>query len=196
MHSKDSYTHTFHALRGPRTYTLSDDALEWVDEGKAGHHRLPFSEISHVRLAYRPTRVQHNRYLAHITPRTGKRIDISNSSFHGYGSFTEHNEAYARFIRALHEKLAAHSSGTVFQKGGSWPGYIGNLVLTAWIALMLVIAALFLLFSGLLWIAVVKLAIIIFFLPTLVRFIIRAKPETYSPSKIPEGALPEIRSHA
>lgn len=190
MHDPTRYTHTYHALRKARSYRLTDDALTWEDEGEDGVKSLPYSGIKEVRLAYRPSRVQRNRYLAHIVPKSGKRIDISNSSFHGFGNFTEHNEEYAAFLRELHRRLAESGTDAVFHKGSSLLGYIGNLLLTGWIALMLVLAFFLLMATGIVWVAVIKLAIIAFFIPTLIRFIVRAKPKRYDPREIPGDALP------
>ncbi|MCB1473677.1 MAG: hypothetical protein H6878_02550 [Rhodobiaceae bacterium] len=186
------YTHTYHLFRKARSYMLTNDALTWEDEGAEGVHSLPFAMINDVRLAYRPTRVQRNRYLAHIQPKAGKRIDISNSSFKGFGSFIEHNEEYAAFIRELHRRLADAGVQATFHKGSSLMGYIGNLLLTAWIVAMLGLALVLLLSWGFMWIAVVKLVVIAFFIPTLIRFIIRARPQTYDPRDIPDGALPQV----
>lgn len=193
MSDPNRYTHRYHGLRKSRSYRLGDNALIWENEGEYGEMRLPYADIAEVRLAYRPSRVQRNRYLAHLTPRTGgKRIDISNSSFEGYGSFTEHNEAYARFITALHERLAEAGTQTRYSKGSTTLGYIGNLVLTAWIICMVILAAVLLVAWGLVWIAVIKLALIAFYTPTLFRFIARARPQSYDPRSIPDGALPTV----
>lgn len=191
MSDASRYTHTYHGLRKARSYALTDDALTWKDEGEPGTKRLPFADIREVRLAYRPSRVQRNRYLAHITPRSGRRIDISNSSFKGFGDFVEHNTEYSGFLRELHRRLAAAGTATAFHKGSSLLGYIGNLLLTGWIVFMLGLALVLLFSWGLVWIAVVKLAIIAFFIPTLFRFIVRARPQAYDPLQIPDGALPD-----
>jgi hypothetical protein len=43
---------------------------------------------------------------------------------------------------------------------------------------------------GLVWIAAVKLAILLYFIPTLIRYIRRAKPATYDPLAVPAEVLP------
>ncbi|MCB1479311.1 MAG: hypothetical protein KDJ62_10670 [Rhodobiaceae bacterium] len=190
MSDPTTYTHTYHFFRKPRSYRLTGSALTWTDEGEAGMKSLPYSQIKEVRLAYRPSRVQRNRYLAHIVPKSGKRIDISNSTFKGFGDFVEHNEEYSAFIRELHRRLVEMRTDATFHKGSSWLGYIGNMILTVWIAAMVVLAFFLLTLTGVLWIAVIKLAIIAFFIPTLIRFMLRSRPQTYDPREIPEGALP------
>lgn len=185
-----SYSHRLHALRKPRTYTLTHTGLRWKDEDGEGEGELAYSDIRKVHLAYRPTRVQRNRYLAHITPHAGRRIDISNSSYRGFGNFKEHNARYAAFITELHRRIAASGADVAFHKGSSLVGYVANLVLTGWIAAMIVLALVLLWATGWVMVAVLKLGIIAFFLPTLFRFIVRARPRAYEALAIPADALP------
>jgi hypothetical protein len=44
----------------------------------------------------------------------------------------------------------------------------------------------------LIWIAVIKLAVIIFFVPILVRYMKRAKPADYDPLALPSDVLPAL----
>ena len=190
MSDPTCYTHTYNFFKKARSYRLTGSALTWMDEGEAGVKSLPYSDIKEVRLAYRPTRVQRNRYFAHIVPKSGKQIDITNTSFRGLGDLVEHNEAYSAFIRELHRRLVTMRTDATFHKGSSMLGYIGNMLLTIFIVAMVVLAFFLLTATGVVWIAVVKLAIIAFFVPTLYRFMKRSRPQDYDPRDIPDDALP------
>ncbi|MGE0846552.1 MAG: hypothetical protein AB7L41_09790 [Flavobacteriaceae bacterium] len=185
----DSYTQRMNALVKERTYSLTDDALEWRDDGADYVGRMPYDAITQIRLAYRPSRVQLNRYYGHIYGRGG-RLDMTNSSYRGFGDFEQHDAQYSAFMRELHRRLAAKGLPVVFSKGSSLAGYIGNVALTLFIFAMIALAFVLLLTWGMVWIAVAKLAIILFFVPTLIRFILSARPAAYDPLDIPQEALP------
>jgi hypothetical protein len=55
---------------------------------------------------------------------------------------------------------------------------------------MIALAFVLLTAIGFVWIAAIKLAILLFFIPTLIRYIRRAKPAAYDPLAIPDDALP------
>jgi hypothetical protein len=57
---------------------------------------------------------------------------------------------------------------------------------------MIALAFVLLTTIGLIWIAAIKLAVVIFFVPTLVRYIRRAKPATYDPLNLPADVLPAV----
>ena len=48
---------------------------------------------------------------------------------------------------------------------------------------MIALAFVLLFNFGIVWIAVAKLAIILFFVPTLIRYLRRSRPETYDPRR-------------
>ena len=45
---------------------------------------------------------------------------------------------------------------------------------------------------GLSWLSLIKLAIACYYIPTLMAFMKRAKPQTYQPDNIPADLLPKI----
>lgn len=129
------------------------------------------------------------------TLRTSRRTRAGESTFPirriaVSGNFKEHNARYAAFITELHRRIAASGADVAFHKGSSLVGYVANLVLTGWIAAMIVLALVLLWATGWVMVAVLKLGIIAFFLPTLFRFIVRARPRAYEALAIPADALP------
>ena len=98
--------------------------------------------------------------------------------------------AYSAFVRALHRRLAERNAPVIYRKGSSPAAYAGNLVLTVVIFGMIALAFVLLFNFGVVWIAVAKLAIILFFVPTLIRYLRRSRPRAYDPRAIPADALP------
>jgi hypothetical protein len=135
-----------------------------------------YDGISEVHLAYSPTRFARNRYRARIAYRDGGMAEFYNTHFEGIGNFPERNEEYARFLTELHRQLAVKGRDIRFRRGNSPAAYVANWLLTIFVFAMLALAFVLLMAWGLVWIAVVKIAIILFFIPTLIRYMARAKP--------------------
>lgn len=178
-----------HAFAKDRVFRLTGDALVWQDEG-APLDGVFFDDIAEVRVAYAPTRVARNRYRTQVIFKQGGMVEIFNTHYAGFADFAERNAEYAAFVRALHRRLAERNAPTAFRKGNSPAAYAGNVVLTVFIFAMIALAVVLLFNFGLVWIAVVKLAIILFFVPTLIRYVRRSRPAAYDPRAIPADALP------
>jgi hypothetical protein len=172
-----------------RTYRLTDDALTWEEDGKP-LDGVFYDQISEVRLAFAPSRVATNRYRTQVIFRAGGMAEFYNTDYRGFASMPEQNAAYAAFVRELHRRLAAKGKDIAYRTGNSRLGYALNIALTVFIFAMVAVAFLLLGTFEFVWIAAVKLAIIVLFVPVLVRYIRRAKPGTYDPLAIPEQALP------
>ncbi len=179
------------AFAGTRTVRLTDDALVVEEDGKPRDGAF-LDEIAEVQLAYAPTRFATNRYRARIVYRKGGMVELTNESYRSLGDFKEQNAEYAAFLTELHRRLAARGCAVRFVRGSSTAAYIGNAVLTAFIFACLAAIFVMLVAWGLYWIAVVKVAIILFFVPTLIRFMRRARPGGYDPTNLPADMLPAL----
>ena len=174
---------------GPRTFRLTDDALTWEEDGKP-LDGVFLDEIAGVHMRYAPTRFAGNRYVTRIAFRKGGSVELTNMDFRGFADFVALDADYTLFLRALHERLAVKGRDVAYRKGSGAAGYVANAVLTVFILAMIALAFVLLFNLGFVWIAVVKLAIILFFVPTLFRYLRRAKPGTYDPLRLPEDSLP------
>ena len=97
---------------------------------------------------------------------------------------------FQKFIVTFHEKLQDANSNVMY-KSGSTPGaYMGNVVLSILIIAMLIVAAVFFLSIGLIWLVGLKLLLIIFYMPTLFKLLKRNRPGNYNPVSIPTALLP------
>ena len=170
---------------------LTDDALV-VDEAGKPRGGAFFDRIAEVHLAYAPTRVARNRYRARIVYRDGGMAELTNTHYAGIGDFPELNEPYTAFLTELHRRLAAKGKDIVYRRGSGIGGYIANWLLTIFVFAMIALAFVLLMAWGLVWIAVVKLAIVLFFVPTLIRFMLQSTPGTYDPLAIPKDVLPRL----
>jgi hypothetical protein len=183
------YQFRAHAFAKDRTFLLTDDALVWGEDG-ARIDGVFYDDIAEVRVTYAPTRVARNRYRTQVIFRQGGMVELFNTHYAGFADFEERNAAYSAFVQALHRRLAVRNAPVIYRKGSSPGAYAGNLVLTLGSFGMIALAFVLLFNFGIIWIAVAKLAIILFFVPTLVRYIRRSRPQAYDPRAIPADALP------
>jgi hypothetical protein len=175
----------------PRVYRLTEDALTWEEEGTRLDGAF-YDGIAEVRLAYTPTRFATNRYRAQIIFKAGGMVELFNLDYRGIANFADVSAEYAAFLAELHRRLAAHGTDVIFRHGNSVGAYIANIVLTVFIFAVVALAVLLLFTWGGPVVAIVKLVILLFFVPVLVRYIRRARPGTYDPLALPAAVLPEL----
>jgi hypothetical protein len=147
-------------------------------------------DIAEVRLAYAPSRLARNRYRTQVIFRAGGMTEFANMSYAGFANFEDRSDGYVAFVRELHRRLAAIPRQPAYRKGSSVAGYLGSILITVLVFAGLVVAALMLFSWGGPWIAIVKIAIILSFIPTLLRYLRRAAPGTYDPRDLPADMLP------
>jgi len=186
-----SYSHRNSLIHENRTYRIGDDALYWQDDDKP-EERLLYSDINSVEAQFAPSRVQSNRYLMRLRTRSKGKIDITNTTYKGIGDFEELNESYVPFVQELHRKIAEVNPAAAFKQGSSWAGYIFAILVTIVLVLVIIGAGMFFLTAGMVWVAAIKLAILIFFFPRLLRYVKRNKPGTYDPFNLPADILPDV----
>ncbi|MAK59845.1 MAG: hypothetical protein CMK09_02590 [Ponticaulis sp.] len=183
------YSQKLHQFEPRKTWTLGETELIWEDE-KGRSRRIPFTQIRSVRLRYEPTRAERRRFAMRIDAIV--ELVITSIDYRGIYDFEDQAEDYRNFVTAFHERLNAENSAVNYLSGSKPVSYVMNWILTAWILLMLAVAAVFLVSIGLIWAVVIKLALIIVFLPALFKVLSRNRPSSYDPTDIPERLLPDI----
>lgn len=182
-----------HAVRkgvhepGERRWTCTADHLEVTQHGQT--HRVPYTRIATLRLRYEPGRFATNRCMTEVVADTGWRAEIDNQHWAGIAAFEDRSLTYRLVIEALLARLRAANPQAVLETGqgaGLWLG-MG--------CLMIALVGLFftvLLIGGPV-IAMIKLAILAFFVPTMLRYLRanrrRVLPVTADP---PDGVLPKL----
>ena len=121
---------------------------------------------------------------------SGEKLTVSNVSFKGFAEFDDQSDTYRPFVQSLHRALLASGSETRFHGGLSSLSYWLHWLLTVFAGLALIAVAWAFVAIGLSWLILVKIGLIIFYLPTLLAFMRRGKPTSYDPAKIPDRLLP------
>jgi hypothetical protein len=137
-----------------------------------------------------PNRAEQNRYRCRLLLGSGSSLEFYNRRCNGVLDFTDTSAAYAAFVRALHAALAQHAPGCRFMAGRSPLLFCLNCVILAFVALVVVGALVFFLLAGLVWVALLKVAIILVATPSAIAWVKRNRPLAYPPAAIPPQVLP------
>lgn len=186
----DDVTYSFKPslMATPREFRVGAEALDW----RVGRHegRLPYHAIKAVRLSFRPMTLQSQRYLTEIWSEHTPKLTVASTSTRGLVDLSRQDEAYAAFVRALHQRLSASRAGPRLLAGLSpyafWPGLALSALLLPAVIVMLVRS----LQAGAVGGAAAMGAIVLFFLYQLAVFLWRNRPARYALERLPARLLP------
>lgn len=184
-----SHTVRVSALEPEKTWKLDGDTLWMCVEGRPDTP-LPLAAILKLRLSYDPGRIERNLYRCHLYNTGGKCAVIQNVHYQGIASFGDRTETYLPFARALITRLASVNPRCEFITGTSRLHWWANAVFLT-VAFGFLALALFFLYTAVGPLAILKLIIIAFFIPTTIRWFAKNRPGTFQPHAIPEDLLPK-----
>jgi hypothetical protein len=178
-----------HAFTSACTWVLDGPHLR-RDDGSGPPQVFPLSEIACCTLDFRPTRADRNCFRCRLTFRTGVRLEILNRTWVGPLNFVDTSSAYVAFIRELLARIATIAPRCDFRAGTSWFHYVVNALATGFITLCFAAIAFFLSKVGLTWLFALKILLLLFYVPTLVYWLVRNRPRHFEPHSIPADVLP------
>ena len=181
------YTQRLNQFTPTRTWTLTPKALQWHDD-KGASGEIELSKVKEVRLRFEPSRAETRRFAMHIN--AGTTTTITNINYRGVMDFEARSDEFRNFVIAFHKALASTNPSVIYHQGSTTGAYIGNVLLSLFVFGIIIFAFFFFLFAGVVWVALVKLVIILALIPTLIRFLKRNRPGTYRPDDIPAELLP------
>lgn len=150
---------------------------------------IPLEKIAELSFSYEPGRFTGNRYVMGITTNTGWRAEIDNQHWAGVGQFEDRSATFRPLAELLlaRLRLANPQARLVTGSGsGMWLGMI--VAASGLIALFMVV----LMIGGPI-IAMIKLAILAFFVPRTLRYIRVNRPQRLAiTDEPPEGVLPGL----
>lgn len=150
---------------------------------------LPLAALTEIRLRFFPTRFQANRFECLLRWQNGRRMKICSQFFAGMADFHDQAPSYHAWIEELHRLTPLVNPTCQYLSGIGMVRYLINAIVTIGMALLL-IALMILMFASIPAIAIVKLVILIFYIPILIKWLRRNKPGTYPPTNIPAKVLP------
>ncbi len=181
------------AFSPAKVWVLEGATLRF-DDGTPAPPELTLANVKEVRLTFAPTRPEPNRFRCRLAWRSGQTHEFFNRTCRGVYDFADTSPEYVAFVRALHGALAQHAPGCRFTAGATGAAYAMNWGAMIFVGFMVLIAALFLIFNGLAWLIVLKIALLAIFAPSAFRWLARNKPRSYPPGEIPSNLLPLAES--
>ena len=177
-----AYTQRLNYFTKSRTWEVGADQLQWGEEGRVGV--ILFTDIRSVRMAFSPTRTERNRYSLKLETSRGS-FEITNIDWQGPLSSEDNMDEFKAFSEEIHGAFARSNCDAQFHLGVSNGAYVGYWVLSLFVLTVLFAAGIFFLSVGLFWITGIKVLIILFYLPTLFRFLKKNYPRRYDPDTVP-----------
>jgi len=111
-------------------FRLTPEAITW-DTGRRGG-RVPYDQVTRVRMSFRPATLQSQRFLTEIWSRDGTKLRIASTSWKSMVVLERLDDGYRGFIGELHRRLTAAASRADFVRGTNPPLYwIGLAVFVA-----------------------------------------------------------------
>jgi hypothetical protein len=116
------YAYKASLIGAAHQFELTDDGIAWSLAGRSGLWR--YSDMSAIRLSYRPVSMQARRFRADLQHKTGGRIILLSTSWQTAALMAPQDQAYRRFIVTMHERMAQAGSRASLS-GGLGPGVYG-----------------------------------------------------------------------
>ena len=175
-------------LESEKRWTLQGDVL-WVAAGEYPAMPIPLASLKEVRLSFAPTRVQRNRYQCHLYNASGRCGVFQNEHYRGVMDFEDRSASYNGLARLLVSRTASTNPSCRFTTGISWWSWLLQLGFLTGMLLLLIVVFITM-GSAVTGLVVLKLLILLFYIPTAGAWIVKNKPRTFPPGEVPARMLP------
>lgn len=158
---------------GVRRWKLVAGLLEWTGDGPPG--RISLAQVNRLRIAYEPTRISSGRFVIWLRSPTGS-VRLDNLDWAGVGQCREQDEAFMGFTQEMLYRIQSENPAAECRLGKPAGTYVLSLLFTVFLLVILFGAGLFFLFIGVIWLALLKVLILLVYLPRLIRYLKRNRP--------------------
>jgi hypothetical protein len=164
-------------------------ALDRIEKG--GPARFPYRSIKELRLTFEPVEPDDTRHKCEVKLVNGERASIYSVHFDGVNSSQDRAGTYVPLVHGLIARVAATNPECRFWSGK--PALVYWLQIGAILVLLLALLAVLAFLTGfeLSDLALLKLAVIVGFIPVMYLYVRKNKPQQFDPAGIPEDALPK-----
>lgn len=150
----------------------------------------PYSEISAIRLSYRPVWLQAHRFRADIRHYGGARLSMLSTSWQTAALMKPQDHDYRTFITKLHARLAMAGTKARFEGGLGRKVYAAALVLLAFIGFAIAGLVVRALVTGQFAGALFLTGFAALFAWQVGGFVRRNRPQAYDLEHLPQALLP------
>jgi hypothetical protein len=187
----DGVTYNFRpSLMGaPWQFRLTNLGLDWSAGRYSGS--IPYGKIRRVRMSYRPTNMQQQRFMTEIWSDGTPKLQIISSSVKGMFEQERFDRPYIDFVSTLHRRMIDAGANAEYRQGGNpliiWTGFSIFTAVTLGMLWLVVRALQEAAFGGALFIA----AFVALFVWRGWNYFSRNRPGVYDPDRLPELLLPK-----
>ncbi|WGS22936.1 MULTISPECIES: hypothetical protein [unclassified Bradyrhizobium] len=182
------YAYKASLIGSAHQFELTDAGLAWTISGRSGV--WDYSDLSAVKLSYRPVSMQQQRFRADIDNAKGGRIAILSTTWQTATLIAPQGHLYRDFIVELHRRMQAAGSEAVLTGGLGPKTYAAALALLAGLAIAMTGLLLRALTTAEWTGALFLLGFAALFAWQVGGFITRNRPRRYDFDHLPEALLP------
>ncbi|WP_407151535.1 hypothetical protein [Bradyrhizobium sp. ORS 86] len=127
------YAYKASLIGSAHQFELTDAGLSWTIAGRSGVWE--YSDISAIKLSYRPVSMQQQRFRADIDNAKGGRIAVLSTTWQTATLIAPQGHLYRDFIVELHRRMRAAGSRAILTGGLGPKTYAAALALLAGLAI-------------------------------------------------------------
>jgi hypothetical protein len=121
-----TYAYRPSVMGAVREFKLSDDGIDWAAGVRSGH--IPYRNIRILRMSYRPTSIQSQRFVTELWAEGAPTLKISSSSWKSMVEQERLDQSYSAFVRELHLRISNVATSARFKQGSRpliyWPSVV------------------------------------------------------------------------
>ena len=153
--------------------------------------RYPYGDIREIRLSFAPTRVDRARYRCDFQLKNGTLVAILSTHYAGFADFEDRGATYAPLVRGLIERVAAANPACKFEAGKRPGAYWGEHIFLFLMVLLLVFVIGGVGGASLSTFVLIKLGILVFYIPVMILYSRKNWPRSFDPEPIPVALIPD-----
>ena len=121
-----TYAYRPSVMGAVREFKLSDDGIDWAAGVRSGH--IPYRNIRLLRMSYRPTSIQSQRFVTELWAEGAPKLKINSSSWKSMVEEERLDQSYSAFVRELHRRISNVATSARFEQGSRpliyWPSLV------------------------------------------------------------------------
>src|SRR5262249_20865844 len=99
-----SYAYRPSAFGPLRTFTLSEDGIDWMAGIQSGH--ISYRNIRRLRISFRPTGMQPQRFVVELWGEGAPKLQIASSTWKSIAEQERLDQSYSVFVKELHARIS------------------------------------------------------------------------------------------
>jgi hypothetical protein len=121
-----TYAYRPSVMGAVREFKLLDDGIDWAAGVRSGH--IPYRNIRLLRMSYRPTSIQSQRFVTELWAEGAPKLKINSSSWRSMVEQERLDQSYSAFVRELHRRISNVATSARFERGSRpliyWPSLV------------------------------------------------------------------------